>query len=348
MSDGKIRILFLADSHLGFDYSMNPRISRRRRGNDFYSNFLTALQPAFERKVHIVLHGGDLFYRTRVHDSLVDSVFEPIMKVVNDNIPFLIVPGNHERSFLPRSLFHVHKNLIIFDEPKTYKFSINNIAVSFSGFPFQRENVRENFTELVNRTGCDKTISDFSFLCIHQAIEGARVGVHNYTFREGKDVVSAGALPLNFDAVLSGHIHRAQVLTHDTGNKKLPAPVIYAGSIERTSFAEKDEDKGYFIIKLSKMDSARKIEWSFVKLPARPMYELEIDTSLLNQEQIKNKIHSSIEGLDEDAIIKIKLTDKNIQRDYGNITAEFLRSIVPQTTNISLSFPGRNPINSGK
>ena len=34
-----IRILFLADTHLGFDLPVKPRINRRRRGIDFFKNY---------------------------------------------------------------------------------------------------------------------------------------------------------------------------------------------------------------------------------------------------------------------------------------------------------------------
>jgi len=54
-------------------------------------------------------------------------------------------------------------------------------------------------------------------------------------------------VPSDFAAVLAGHIHRRQTLTRDLRGRALGAPVIYPGSIERTSFAERNEDKGYVI-----------------------------------------------------------------------------------------------------
>ena len=47
---------------------------------------------------------------------------------------------------------------------------------------------------------------------------------------------------------LTGHIHRFQILSRDLKARVLPAPVFYAGSIECTSFAEKNEKKGYLIL----------------------------------------------------------------------------------------------------
>ena len=63
---GMIRILFLADTHLGFDYPFRPRVQRRRRGPDFFRNFDLALQPAHRGEVDLVVHGGDIFYRSKI------------------------------------------------------------------------------------------------------------------------------------------------------------------------------------------------------------------------------------------------------------------------------------------
>ena len=59
---GSIRILFLSDTHLGIDWPLRPRVKRSRRGDDFWHNYLLALQPAFNKEVDLVIHGGDLLY----------------------------------------------------------------------------------------------------------------------------------------------------------------------------------------------------------------------------------------------------------------------------------------------
>jgi len=41
-----IRVLLLADTHLGFDLPSRPRVDRRRRGPDFFANTRRALGPA--------------------------------------------------------------------------------------------------------------------------------------------------------------------------------------------------------------------------------------------------------------------------------------------------------------
>ena len=95
---GIARILFLADTHLGFDFPFRPRIQRRRRGVDFFANFKQALAPALNGEVDCVVHGGDLLYRSKVLPQLVEMAFEPLKRVADKGIPVYLVPGNHERS----------------------------------------------------------------------------------------------------------------------------------------------------------------------------------------------------------------------------------------------------------
>ena len=91
---GLIRILFLADTHLGFDRPFRPRIQRRRRGPEFFANFKRALQPAVKGQVDCVVHGGDLLFRSKVPPRLVTMAFEPLKQVADQGTPVYLVPGN--------------------------------------------------------------------------------------------------------------------------------------------------------------------------------------------------------------------------------------------------------------
>ena len=86
---GVIRILFIADTHLGFDYPFRPRVQRRRRGPDFFANFERALEPAFNGAVDCVVHGGDILYRSKVPAGLVDMAFEPLKRVADNGISLI-------------------------------------------------------------------------------------------------------------------------------------------------------------------------------------------------------------------------------------------------------------------
>ena len=115
-----IKILFFSDTHLGFDYPIRPRTARERRGFSFFKNYETVLDYAVSEKIDLVIHGGDLFFRSKIPPLIVSKVYSTLLDFAKNNIPILLVPGNHERSAFPESIFLNHPNIHIFDEPKTF------------------------------------------------------------------------------------------------------------------------------------------------------------------------------------------------------------------------------------
>jgi DNA repair protein SbcD/Mre11 len=90
---GIIRILFLADTHLGFDCAFRPQIERRRRGPQFFANVERALQPALEGRVDCVVHGGDILYRSKVPARLVAMAFKPLKMAAAMGVKIGILSG---------------------------------------------------------------------------------------------------------------------------------------------------------------------------------------------------------------------------------------------------------------
>lgn len=80
-SGATARVLLVTDTHIGFDLPARPRIERRRRGHDFLVNFERALEPAMHGLVDIVVHGGDLFFRSKVGAGLVEQAMRPLIEV---------------------------------------------------------------------------------------------------------------------------------------------------------------------------------------------------------------------------------------------------------------------------
>jgi exonuclease SbcD len=268
MGVSPLRILLLADTHLGFDLPFRPRVERRRRGPDFFANFERALRPAMDGEVDLVVHGGDLLFRSKVPARLVEMAFAPLARVGRRGIPVYLVPGNHERSRIPYPLLALHRGVHIFDRPRTFPLEVRGVRVALSGFPFHRPGVRGAFRGLLDQVGSGGEAADLRLLCLHEAVEGARVGPAGYTFRDRPDVIRGRDLPPAFAAYLSGHIHRHQVLTRDLSGRRLPAPFFYPGSIERTSRAELGEPKGYLLIEVA---PGRAPRWRFRELPTRPL-----------------------------------------------------------------------------
>ncbi len=317
-----MRILLLADSHLGFDHTDRPRVHRRRRGEDFFRCWELALAPALRGEVDAVVHGGDLFYRSRISTGLAEDGYRLLHLVANRGIPVLIVPGNHERSALPFPLLIRHPRIHVFDRPRTFVVHARAMTVAFSGFPCERDDVRRRFPAQVEATGWRGALADARLLCIHQAVEGAAVGHPEFVFRDGRDVIRTRDIPDGFAAVLCGHIHRHQVLLVGSAGR-----VIYPGSIERTSFAERHETKGYVIIDLPADGTG--IVQKFVPLPARPMADVTIGAGCRHP---REAIEDELARLPRDAVVRVCCAEPD-----PALTSAWLRSIAPPTMNVSFA-----------
>lgn len=331
-----VRILLLADTHLGFDLPVRPRIARRRRGHDFLANYATALRPALEGAVDLVVHGGDVFNRSRVVPSLAYQAFAPLMRAADAGVPVFIVPGNHERGRLPHLRFARHPRIHIFDRARTFVSDVRGVRVALAGFPSERDDVRTKFNALLREAEWQHVAADVRLLCLHQCVEGATVGPANYTFTTAADVIRAADIPAGIAAVLAGHIHRHQVLRHDLRGRTIAAPVLYPGSIERTTFAEADEAKGYMIVELAAGGDAVCPTWRFHELPARQLVRHTLSVTGATAADLDVQLRSLIAAVPADAVLTIRVEGAIRDDAQQLLTAARLRSLAPPTMNVEL------------
>ena len=330
-----IKALFFADTHLGIDWPVRPRLERRRRGDDFYANYLAVLRKAMDSRVDFVLHGGDLFYRSKIPDALVMKVLQPLFDLAEEGISVYLVPGNHERSRIPYSIFSGHPNIHIFDRPQSKVIEKEGKQIELSGFPYVRDTIRDTFPSMLEQLQRTWSLKqpDMRILCMHQIVEGARVGPSGYQFRSGGETIRCRDLPAEYDSILSGHIHRHQVLKTDLTDRPLAAPVYYPGSTERTSFAEAVEEKGYLQISMFPGLVAE-----FAPLPARPMVTIHLDLSLIAADKNPTDyLKKSLSELDPSSVVRLRIQFPLPQHLLPYFTAQHLRDIAPPTMNIQLS-----------
>ena len=332
-----MRILLVADTHIGIDMPRKPKVARRRRGPDFLANFRRALEPALNGEVDIVVHGGDLLFRSKVPPETVEMAMMPLVEVASRGIPIYLVPGNHERSRIPTHLWANHPAIHIFDRPRTFVRKIHDRTIALAGFPFMRD-IRNRFGSVLRETGIDEVDADAAILCIHQAVEGAQVGPVDFTFRHGADVIRGRDIPEQFCAVLSGHIHRSQVLQQDLGGVSLGAPVVYPGAVERTSWAEREEAKRFGILTVeaergSRVGRLSDIEW--VSLPARPMVDVVLEPATEGA-ALEAELRLRLSMLPADAVVRVHFDGQWTERAQVLLSAAKLRGLAPPTMNISL------------
>lgn len=107
-------------------------------------------------------------------------------------------------------------------------------------------------------------------------------------------------------------------------------PIVYSGSIERTSFQEMNEEKVFLEFDI---DEYKSIKFKTHILPTRPMLKLILDKSWHNDNYI-SKFKQIIEKLDENSIVKIDSIEK---RNYDFLKFSFLKEIFPKSINIEIS-----------
>lgn len=329
-----VRVLLLADSHLGFDLPLRPRSCRRRRGYDFLANYAAAIQPALIGEVDLVVHAGDVFDRPSIPKTLAYQAYEPLRRVADRGVPVFVVPGNHERSRLPHTRFVSHPGIHVFDRPRTFVARVRGRPVALSGFPYEREDVRARFGALLEQTEWRQVGDAPRLLCMHHCVEGATVGPGDFTFTTAADVVRAREIPPDFSVTLSGHIHRHQVLTTDLASRKLDVPVLYPGSIERTSFAEADEPKGFMIVHIGEHE--RDVRWEFRHLPARPMVREEIDANEIDAPALEASLRAVIFAAPRDAVLSVRVSGSLTDAHWRALSSARVRDLVPRSMNLAI------------
>ncbi len=260
--------------------------------------------------VDLVIHGGDVFFRSKVSNKIADKAYDAIFSLAEEGFPIVIVPGNHDRSILPSSLFLQHPNISVFWEPGVFTLYLRDQMLHVAGFPFIRQ-IGNEISDIVHPLAKAIPKNELAILCMHQTIEGARVGPSDYVFRKGPEVVSISELDSSFAAYLSGHIHRHQILwKQEPDIDQSQIPIIYPGSIERTSFAERNEEKGFVVLTLEE-SSVKSID--FIPLPTRSMHVITTQGKSCNT-SLTIWVLDEIQRLPERAQVRIDIASQEMAK----------------------------------
>lgn len=84
-------VIHTADTHLGYKQYHRPE-----RVADFADAFTQVIDNAISQNVDAVVHAGDLFHDSRPNTATVLTAIQQLRRLENNNIPFLMVIGNHE------------------------------------------------------------------------------------------------------------------------------------------------------------------------------------------------------------------------------------------------------------
>ncbi|PSQ94715.1 MAG: exonuclease SbcCD subunit D [Bacteroidetes bacterium SW_7_64_58] len=135
----------------------------------------------------------------------------------------------------------------------------------------------------------------------HVTVQGAALaGSEHTTTIASEPTFTVGQLAVRpIDYVALGHVHRPQ-----DRNEEGHPPVVYSGSIERVTFNEANEPKGFQLVDI---DSSRdpRTHTAFVDTPARPFVAVEVDAR--ETDDPTERILEAIQDQDvSDAIVRVR------------------------------------------
>jgi exonuclease SbcD len=135
----------------------------------------------------------------------------------------------------------------------------------------------------------------------HVTVQGAELaGSERTTLISSEPKFTVGQLAVApIDYVALGHVHRAQDRNPD-GHP----PVVYAGSIERVTFKERDDVKGFYRVDIAP-DDEPPTRTTFVETPARPFVALRVDAR--DAEAPTERILDALADTDvEGAVVRVR------------------------------------------
>ena len=304
-----IKIIFFSDTHLGIDYPLR-KTSKPHRGEDYFNNFFKVLDRAKEINADLIIHGGDIFDTEIVNQRIIDRCYDAFYEVADMGIPIIIIPGNHDKKGLPSSLFVEHPNLHFINNASNISFNLNGKTIEIHAIPYIRKvgnSIENEILSLINnskKTDNTNNIDRYKILLMHQSLEGSKVGPVDFTFKNTEDTVGQNQIPGYYDMVLSGHIHRHQIIDLQVSENKT-TPFIYCGSTERTSFSEIKEEKGFVILEFKRKTPFLQPVIKFEKLSTRPMHDLILKGLFNDEKTLISQLSKSASNIGNNSVVRI-------------------------------------------
>ncbi len=291
------KIYHIADTHIG--YSAYRRIDEatglNHREVDTYEAFKQFVDYALKERPDVILHAGDLFDSVRPTNRAISFTLSQILRLSDAGIPFVAISGNHETPRLKEtgsvfSLFEHIPDVHLVYENKYELVEIDDISIH--AIPHCDDIKGEK-----NKMMSNNSDTSFNIALIHASVLGAgqpifRMGEFNEQIVDINDLT-------NFDYLALGHFHKCTKVMEDA---------YYAGSTERFSFNEVNDDKVFLEVRLRE-DGEKEV--IFHELRTREMMDLEpIVCNSLDEHEIRSTIkHRIMECNPENKVVRLKVQD---------------------------------------
>jgi len=352
-----MRLLHTGDLHLGFEVY-------REEDYDYFKPLRYSVDYALEKNIDLFVIAGDIFDRRDPSAFIQMGFAKEIKRLIDKGIEVLVITGNHDGSPNPERNIHldIYKELELSGvrvSKKMELFNIKGLNIITIPYPFKRnlfakDEYREKTEGEIAIIMNDKTTQGIDFLLenadknlptilvAHLPLLEGTVGEEVYSSFTVDAPVSVEALDRkDFCYIAMGHFHKRQVLT----SRRFDHPFVYSGSIDRISFGEEAEEKGFFEVEIDENSKASSFE--FVKNPyARSFYSITLredkDLEDIDREKVKSSItrvivyndfsdeshfKNVIDEVKNNALVFVGIEDRRVVND----------SIIRTTFKISIS-----------
>ena len=308
-----MKILHTADIHLGMkNYGrVDAETGLNSRLLDFRRSFDVMVERALDEDVDVFLFCGDA-YRTADPTPTQQKMFaECLRPVAQAGIPIVMVIGNHDHpvTFGKASALdifgYVSGTVHLFRRPALEVIDTKSGPLQLVALPWPirsvilskeehrkmkphelRDFIEEFYVNYVNgaaerimareTTDAGRRLDPgaATVLAGHLTVQGAELaGSERTSLIAHEPKFTAGQLAVApIDYVALGHIHH-----HQNRGVSGGPPVVYCGSIERVSFKEWDETKGFVLVEINADGEEKATTFTHVETPARPFVALKID-----------------------------------------------------------------------
>jgi len=267
----EISAVSTADIHIGkHKYGVtNPKTGLDTSVESVLRCFDHLVYYCIQHKVTLVKINGDLSKGKTLSEEERAEFYKRVKKLNDNGITVIILKGNHDGSLTKQNSFNIRslkvldlKNTHVIDEPTLItKDSYYVIAMPYIE---DVETWVKEYKALRKKVwGTKKKI----IVCLHGNVEGVK---HHFSelLESDEPLDIPMSLFKNDEAIIAvccGHQHQHQVLSEKPY-------VFYSGSLDRVSFAERDQPKGFVHFRYS--DS--KLKKSFVEVEAKRFIQIEV------------------------------------------------------------------------
>ena len=294
----------------------DPETGLNTRLLDVRQSFEALVQRALEEEIDAFLFCGDAYHTADPTPTQQKIFAECVQPLADAGIPLVLVIGNHDhpvtygRASSLDIFEYVDGDVYCYRKPASSVQVIDTKSGPLQLVPLPwpirsqivtkeeyrsmtpeelRQFIEEKYVNYVQRRADDildeavvergdgteyRLSADApTVLAGHVTLQGAELaGSERTTLIASEPTFTVGQLAVSpIDYVALGHVHRAQ-----NRNPDGHPPVVYSGSIERVTFKEREETKGFYLVDVTP-DADSRTEVTFVETPARPYVALQVD-----------------------------------------------------------------------